>query len=320
MLLTSSATFDERLIQRCGSGETENSSSRSGLATPQDEDMQVLGSVLDLSHAAKIIANGVSQQPLLQSHKGHPSSRAVMQKEYPRTTPAMTRAMSLGSMSSLSQSPEFETPEVMHRRARGVYTLPNRHISIEINEQHSRETVGYNNSEREDIRQPCKGIDTLFSKKWTRNEVCKAVLRFSFFLPWCIAVGGSIVLCPDKLDTITFRTGYLEPLFGIHRFAHWADRAFEHIVIFLTFLGFLGWLNPLTGVLTGCAVAALALNAWCDFRLDPKVPLGKDDRQSIYLSVTRFWLTDEFLNLRREDKGFMLDERSGPTGNSEDED
>jgi len=186
--------------------------------------------------------------------------------------------------------------------------------------QRTQETVGYNNSEREDIRQPCKSINTLFSKKWTRNEVCKAVLRFSFFLPWCIAVGGSIVLCPDKLDTITFRTGYLEPLFGIHRFAHWADRAFEHIVIFLTFLGFLGWLNPLTGVLTGCAVAALALNAWCDFRLDPKVPLGKDDRQSIYLSVTRFWLTDEFLNLRREDKGFVLDERSGPTGNSEDED
>jgi len=149
--------------------------------------------------------------------------------------------------------------------------------------------------------------------------VCKAILRVSFFLPWCIAVGGSIVLCPDKLDTITFHTGYLEPLSGIHRFAHWVDRAFEHIVIFFTFLGFLAWLNPMTGVLTGCAMVALALNAWYDFRLDPNVPLGKDDRQSIYLSITRFWLTDKFLNLRREDKEFVLDEMPGGADDSEGE-
>jgi len=85
MLLTPSATFDERLIQRCGSGETENSSSRSGLATPQDEDLQSLGPVLDLKHAADMIT-GVSQQPLLQDHKEHQSSKATTQKEYPRTT------------------------------------------------------------------------------------------------------------------------------------------------------------------------------------------------------------------------------------------
>lgn len=75
----------------------------------------------------------------------------------------------------------------------------------------------------------------------------------------------------------------------------------------------------MTGVLAGCAMAALALNAWYDFRLDPNVPLGKDDRQSIYLSITRFWLTDEFLNLRREDKGFVLDERPGRADDSEGE-
>jgi len=86
MLLTPSATFDERLIQRCGSGETENSSSRSGLATPQDEDLQPLGPILDLKHAADMIKNEVNQQPLLQDHTEHPSSKATTQNEYPRTT------------------------------------------------------------------------------------------------------------------------------------------------------------------------------------------------------------------------------------------
>jgi len=86
MLLTPSVTFDERLIQRCGSGETENSSSRSGLATPQDEDVQPLGPVLDLKHAANMIENEVNQQPLMQAYKEHQSSKATTQKEYPKTT------------------------------------------------------------------------------------------------------------------------------------------------------------------------------------------------------------------------------------------
>jgi hypothetical protein len=146
------------------------------------------------------------------------------------------------------------------------------------------------------------------------EEIGKGALRVLFFLPWCIGVGGSIVLCPSELDTITFQTGYLEPLFGIYRFAHWADHTFEHIVIFATFLGFIAWFSPALGVMLGCAVVALAVNAWSDFELDPSVPLGGDDRQSVYLSVTKFWLTDEFLNLRRVNKGFVLEDERSPRG------
>jgi len=93
MLLTPSATFDERLIQRCGSGETENSSSRSGLATPQDEDVQPLGPGLDLKHAANMIENEVSQQPLLQERRERQLSKATTQKEYPRTTVKSIRSL-----------------------------------------------------------------------------------------------------------------------------------------------------------------------------------------------------------------------------------
>lgn len=235
----------------------------------------------------------------------------------------MARMLSSGSGSNESQSPEFEAPEVTHSRARGVYSLPNRHISIEVQEHDNEATSDYDEPKTVGISQPSLGIDSLFQRKWTRNEVGKAALRVIFFLPWCIAVGGTIILCPSKLDGITFCTGYLEPLSGIHRFAHWADRTFEHVVIFFTFLGFLVWLNPTTGVLAGCSVGAFGLNAWYDFRLDPSIPLGEDDKQSVYLSITKFWLTDEFLNLRREGKGFLLDEKpsgkSASAGDSEDE-
>jgi hypothetical protein len=71
-------------------------------------------------------------------------------------------------------------------------------------------------------------------------------------------------------------------------------------------------------------VGALAVNAWHDFRLDPTVPLGEDDKQSVYLSITKFWLTDNFLNLRREKNGYVLDSgrrgrEMGEVDNSENE-
>ncbi|KAJ3568049.1 hypothetical protein NP233_g5962 [Leucocoprinus birnbaumii] len=312
MLSAPSATFDERLIQRSGSGETENSSSTSGLATPQDENVQQLGSVLESKHAAKTIATRMERMSSLQSRKESQQLKGVALvvngEKFTRVPPAlMARMKSSASISNLSQSPEFEAPEVTHNRAGGVYSLPNRHISIEIQEHNTEGTsdsLGPGGA-----NQSSMGIDSLFNRNWSREDVIKAALRMVLFLPWCIAVGGSIVLCPSKLDTITFRTGYLEPLFGIHRFAHWADRTFEHIVIFITFIGFLAWLSPVIGVLAGCAVGALALNTWSGFRVDPNVPLGEDDKQSVYLSITKFWLADEFLNLRREDKGFLLDDR-----------
>jgi hypothetical protein len=61
-----SATFDERLIQRGGSGETDNTSSNaeSGLATPQDEGTLPLLGQLDLKNADEVInaVNGNSTE------------------------------------------------------------------------------------------------------------------------------------------------------------------------------------------------------------------------------------------------------------------
>lgn len=162
----------------------------------------------------------------------------------------------------------------------------------------------------EDYIEPSLGLlRVLADRKWTMNIVVTDILRTVLFLPWCIAVGGSIVLFPKGLDMITFRSGYLEPLSGIYRFAHWVDHAFEHVMIFVAFTGFIFWWSPAVGFVVGCAVVAIGVHAWYDFRLDPSVPLGEDDRQSVYLSLTKFWMTDEFLNLRRVKGGFLLDDQ-----------
>ncbi|KAF9442379.1 hypothetical protein P691DRAFT_765284 [Macrolepiota fuliginosa MF-IS2] len=67
MLSASSATFDEYLIQRSGSGETDNSGSNSGLATPWDEDAQPLNATIamDSKDAAKLEAVGAAVKPHL---------------------------------------------------------------------------------------------------------------------------------------------------------------------------------------------------------------------------------------------------------------
>lgn len=210
-----------------------------------------------------------------------------------------------------------------------MYTLPNRHISIEMRKDEVCTSVASLSPEAglircvqaskysddddfrvEDYTEPSLGLLwMLLDRKWTMNVVVMSILRMLLFLPWCIAVGGSIVLCPKGLDIITFHSGYLEPLSGIYRFAHWADHAFEHIVIFVCFTGFVFWLSPAFGFIVGCGMGAMVVNAWYDFRVDPGVPLGEDDRQSVYLGLTRFWMTDEFLNLRRVEGGFLLDDR-----------
>lgn len=218
-----------------------------------------------------------------------------------------------------------------------MYNMPNRHISIEIQEEkdevsfpcfigvyvdlrHTKNASNHGDFRIEDFIEPSTGLETFFNRKWTLGMLGKTVLRALLFLPWCIAVGGSIVLCPKGLDVITFHSGYLEPLFGIYRFAHWADHAFEHLVIFASFLGLLFWFVPAFGILVACAMGALSIGAWYDFRLDPSIPLGEDDRQSVYLSLTRFWMADEFLNLRRVKEGFVWDDRPSRRRLVEDED
>ncbi|KZT05054.1 uncharacterized protein LAESUDRAFT_750764 [Laetiporus sulphureus 93-53] len=129
---------------------------------------------------------------------------------------------------------------------------------------------------------------------WSARRVVLTIIRILFFLPWSIAVGGAILLSPKHLELITFSPGYLASERGARRFAHWADTAVPHIVIFLAPVAVLMWWNLSIGALVAAAILAGFVYAWHDFHVDLSVPLGEDDRQSIYLAVTKMYLREGF--------------------------
>jgi hypothetical protein len=143
------------------------------------------------------------------------------------------------------------------------------------------------------------------------------LLRLLGFLPWCIAVGGAIILCPSHLDFVTFRVGYQPPLQGVHRFAYWADCAMQHVAIFCGCIAALGWWNRPLGALLTAGVGAGFFFAWGTFVLDRSVPLGKDDRQTIYLVLTNYGLKGrDVAGFRKTDDGcyLVLETTSGDEG------
>jgi hypothetical protein len=109
------------------------------------------------------------------------------------------------------------------------------------------------------------------------------VTKVVCFVPWCITVGGAFLLFPQYLESITFQTGYLPSVQGIRRFAHWANYASQHLVIFVAFIIAVGYCNKSFGVALGTFVLARFIYVWQDFKFDRSIPLGQDDRQSLYM-------------------------------------
>lgn len=110
------------------------------------------------------------------------------------------------------------------------------------------------------------------------------VLTLCFPL-WTFAVGGCILLSPaTHLDAIAFGSGFIaRPLSDIARFGYWAENAIPHLCTFLAGLCFLIWWRLDLGFSVLAIVLCLFWRAWSDFELDKDVPLGADDRQTIYL-------------------------------------
>lgn len=109
------------------------------------------------------------------------------------------------------------------------------------------------------------------------------VARVICFIPWCIIVGGALLLFPQYLEYVTFRTGYLPSVQGIRRFAHWANCALQHLLIFIAFVLAIGYCNKPFGIALGAFALARSLFVWQDFKFDRSIPLGQDDRQSLYM-------------------------------------
>ncbi|KAI0945906.1 hypothetical protein AcV7_010020 [Taiwanofungus camphoratus] len=122
-----------------------------------------------------------------------------------------------------------------------------------------------------------------------------ALLRIIFFLPWCITVGGAILLSPQHLEIITFPPGYLSSPTGTRRFAFWADCAAHQVFIFLACLAAYVWWDFPRGVLLASAALARFVYVWHDFRVDQSIPPGEDDRQSLYLVVTLAYTKEDMV-------------------------
>lgn len=102
---------------------------------------------------------------------------------------------------------------------------------------------------------------------------------------WTFVVGGCILLSPTThLDAIAFGSGFVpSPPSDIARFGYWAENAVPHICTFLAGLCFLIWWRLDLGFSALAIVLCLFWRAWFQFKLDKDVPLGADDRQTIYL-------------------------------------
>ena len=133
------------------------------------------------------------------------------------------------------------------------------------------------------------------SEPWTKRRVLSVAVHVLFFLPWCVAVGGAILLSPYHLDHVAFKTGYVSHERGPHRFGYWAQCAHQHVVIFLAFLAACLWWNLRYGTWAVAAVLAGTVYAWHDFKINLAVPLGEDERQSLYLALTKVYLQDDFV-------------------------
>ncbi|KAG5642742.1 hypothetical protein DXG03_002256 [Asterophora parasitica] len=139
------------------------------------------------------------------------------------------------------------------------------------------------------------------------------VLRVIFFLPWCVLAGATILLFPAHLETVIFSTGYNTSVRGIRRFAFWADIAVELVSIFLSLLVVLWCKYPKLGVMAIGGVVAQTVYAWQGFTIDRRVPLGEDDRQSLYLVWKQYSLSNALVGMKQTEQGVLA------TGTGQDE-
>jgi hypothetical protein len=119
-----------------------------------------------------------------------------------------------------------------------------------------------------------------------------ACLRFAFLailLPvYSVLVGACILLAPCHIDIVAFGHGlyFARPPRGIARFSHWAYCAWPHIFTFLaSVICLIRWKFYL-GIAFAAFVVVGFIFSWSDFKVDKNIPLGADDRQSVFLAVT----------------------------------
>jgi hypothetical protein len=92
----------------------------------------------------------------------------------------------------------------------------------------------------------------------------------------------------------------------------------QHVWIFLGFLVSMWWTHPTIGWMLVGGVVAQTVNAWQDFEVDRSIPLGEDDRQTMYLVATQYGVQDELMGIRKTDHGYVVSKLGQPRAERED--
>ncbi|KAK0451181.1 uncharacterized protein EV420DRAFT_1561310 [Desarmillaria tabescens] len=137
------------------------------------------------------------------------------------------------------------------------------------------------------------------------NAVPSALLKILLFLPWCVLVGATILLSPRHLEYVAFFPGYIASPQGIRRFAHWADVAIAHVMIFFAFIVCIGTQHLPLGVALAVLTVGQSIVAWHNFSFDSEIPVGDDDRQSLYLVAVTFGCSKPFM-ITESAKGYFV--------------
>ncbi|KIM43049.1 hypothetical protein M413DRAFT_26253 [Hebeloma cylindrosporum] len=203
------------------------------------------------------------------------------------------------------------THSILRRRGTSFYNLPNNHIVVQGSslESDAKSEAHPGDNDGQLMGDPIieSGIG---AELWAtdigpliRSLTVRAPFVLAFrvicFLPWCIAVGGALILAPENLESVAFRSGYLPSVSGIRRYSHWAQYGYHHIVAFLTALGAITWMFPTIGVMGMGALLAQFCIAWHSFLFDRNIPLGEDDRQTVYILMTTTWFNDSNIGIKK---------------------
>ncbi|KAI0787954.1 hypothetical protein C8Q74DRAFT_1366749 [Fomes fomentarius] len=145
------------------------------------------------------------------------------------------------------------------------------------------------------------GFSLLHGHKPEERSPLFTIFLIVQFVPWCIAVGAAILLLPQSLDTVVFRSGYIPapPPRGLRRYAFWSKMAPDYVKIFMFTL--LGLFNvSVRGAATLVVLVAMrCAYVWKDYKpkevKDLHMRIGQDDMESLWLFVQNETYIDEVL-------------------------
>ncbi|KAI0833653.1 hypothetical protein BC628DRAFT_39685 [Trametes gibbosa] len=115
------------------------------------------------------------------------------------------------------------------------------------------------------------------------------VAHVILFLPWCILIGGAILLVPSAAGTLAFNGGFMRgpPPRGLRRFAYWAENAYEHAFVFIACLALLLYrdADPHRRAWTLAALVTRWAWVWLGYYPPPGLHarIGENDVESLWL-------------------------------------